>query len=165
MDRAVGFHAVIAQIGKVVDVDQHLRRGEPELQHRDQALAAGENLGVAAPVGEKRPGLFDRTWRFVAESSGVDGGPPCVLLSAPRLFTPVRRGFSVRLGIGHGDRERLRCRIRPRLLMRRPGALYRLPCHFEIVDDLGPGPDGGALPRLGGVLDQLEETRIAPTVT
>ena len=38
----------VAELGEPVQVDQHRRRGEPEVHRRDQALPARERLGVAA---------------------------------------------------------------------------------------------------------------------
>ena len=49
-DRAVLLDAVVAEPGQLVDVDEQLGRGEAELQHRDQALAAGQHLGLATAV-------------------------------------------------------------------------------------------------------------------
>jgi len=42
---AIGF-ANIGQAFQAVDIDQHGRRGQPELEHRDQAVAAGQHLGA-----------------------------------------------------------------------------------------------------------------------
>src|SRR5262250_3092187 len=48
---------------------------------------------------------------------------------------------------------------------RRPRAWHRLAGDLEIVDQLGPGPDGRALPGLRRVLDQLVQARVALAVT
>ena len=43
------------------DVDQVLERGEPQRQHRHEALAAGQQLGAVAELGERRDGLRARS--------------------------------------------------------------------------------------------------------
>ncbi len=71
--RTVRVYAVITQVGDLVDVDQHLWRGETELDHRDQALAPGQDLGFATAVGQERGSFLDRPGSLVAKSRGVDG--------------------------------------------------------------------------------------------
>ena len=58
-DRAVGLDAVVAEAGQVVDVDQELRCGEAQLQQRDEALPAGEDLRLTAPALEQGDGLVE----------------------------------------------------------------------------------------------------------
>src|SRR5205823_5785673 len=53
----------------------------------------------------------------------------------------------------------------PRLLVRRPRSWDGLAGDLEVVDELGPGPDGRALPGLRRVLDELVQARIALAVT
>ena len=65
---------------------------------------------------------------------------------------------------GYGDGQRVFLRVRPRLLVRRPRSWHRLAGDLEVVHQLGPGPDGGALARLWRVLDQLVQTWVAATV-
>ena len=48
-------------------VDQHLWRCEPKFQHRDQALASCQHLGLAASFVEEGDRLFEGAWGFVAE--------------------------------------------------------------------------------------------------
>ncbi len=57
-DRHVG--ALVADVGELGDpaeVDQHGRRGEPQLHQRQQRLAAGQVLGVLAVLGRQGKGL------------------------------------------------------------------------------------------------------------
>src|SRR5579864_3192766 len=77
---------------------------------------------------------------------------------------PRRRGLRLRFRVGDGHRERLVVRIRSRLLMRRPRSRDGLAGHLEVVDQLRPGPDGRALARFRGVLDQLVEPRVTAAV-
>jgi len=79
-----------------------------------------------------------------------------------RIVVAVRRK---RLGVGNGYRESLGCRIRSRLLMRRPRSLHWLAGCLEVVDDLRPGPDCWALAGLRGILDQFIQPWVTATVT
>jgi hypothetical protein len=86
--------------------------------------------------------------------------------SGLRLGLPAGLGLTRgRLWVGHGHGQGIGRGVGSRLLMGRPGALYRLPGDFEVVDDLRPRPDRGALTRLRGVLDQLVQAWIAPAMT
>lgn len=100
--------------------------------------------------------------------SGIERGR-CL---PPWVSSGLRPGFPGGLGltrrrlwVGHGHGEGFGRGVGSWLLMGRPGALDRLAGDFEVVDDLRPRPDRGALPRLGGVLDQLVQPWIAPAVT
>jgi hypothetical protein len=55
-DRAVGVDAVVGEPGQPVDVDEQVRVREAQLEHRHQALPAGEHLAVRA-AGEQRERL------------------------------------------------------------------------------------------------------------
>ena len=46
--------ANVREVGEAVDVDQMLRRRHPQFHQRDQALTAGQDLGVRAVPLEKR---------------------------------------------------------------------------------------------------------------
>jgi hypothetical protein len=67
VDAAVRVDPVVIQPGDGIDIDQQVRRGEPQLHHRDQALAARHHLGVVPAVAEQPHGLLDRAGRLVAE--------------------------------------------------------------------------------------------------
>src|SRR5208283_3553574 len=91
-----------------------------------------------------------------------------------RLVVGRRRGVPLRrrglrrpslLGrLGHGDRQRVLFRVRPRLLVRWPRPWHRLARDLQVVHQLGPGPHGGALPRLRCPLDQLVQAGITAAV-
>jgi hypothetical protein len=70
-----------------------------------------------------------------------------------------------RLRVGHSNGQGFGRRVGSWLLMGRPGALDRLAGDFQVLDDLRPRPDRGALARLGGMLDQLVQPWVAPAVT
>ena len=48
----------VGQVRDPSDVDQHRRVGESELHERQQRMAAGEQLGLVAVLGEQRDRLF-----------------------------------------------------------------------------------------------------------
>ena len=54
----------------LVDVDQALRTGEPEVQQRDEALSAGEHLGLVAVLGEQRERVLERGGDDIFEGAG-----------------------------------------------------------------------------------------------
>jgi hypothetical protein len=47
------------QIGDIVQVDQHRRLRQAEIHHRDQALPAGQGLGIVTMPGEEGQGFID----------------------------------------------------------------------------------------------------------
>ena len=51
----------VGELGNAIEIDQHRRRGEPEVHRRNQALAAGERLGVGAVLGQQRQRLVQRS--------------------------------------------------------------------------------------------------------
>ena len=60
-----------------VDVDERRRRGEgAELQHRDQALAAGQHLRLPVEPFEDPDSLLERVRREVLEAARVQETPP-----------------------------------------------------------------------------------------
>jgi hypothetical protein len=56
-----------AQLGDAAEVDEHRRGGEPQPQHRDQALPAGQDLGVVPAVAQRLHRLGDRRRLDVVE--------------------------------------------------------------------------------------------------
>ncbi len=71
------------QAGEVVEVDQVLGREEAGVHHRDQALPAGERLGVEAVLVEQGQGLLQPLGPVVARprhghgrSGPAAAGPP-----------------------------------------------------------------------------------------
>src|SRR4029453_4825768 len=72
-DRAV----VLAHVGQrrdAVHVDQRGRPAQAEVQQRHQALAASQDLGVAAVAGEQGDGFVDGRRRVVVETRRLHGG-------------------------------------------------------------------------------------------
>ena len=57
---AVGGNLDLAQIDKLAQIDQQRRLRQPERQHRDEALAACEQLGIAVARGKQRHRLGQR---------------------------------------------------------------------------------------------------------
>ena len=58
----------VGEVGEPVDVDDDARMGEPEVQHRDQALAAGQDLRLIPVVMEVREGFVERAGGEIVES-------------------------------------------------------------------------------------------------
>ncbi len=54
-----------------VHVHEHGRPRKPHVQHRDEALPAGEHLRLVAVLGEERNRLIDRAGPLVAERDGL----------------------------------------------------------------------------------------------
>ena len=75
-------------------------RREPELHHRDQALSAGEHLGVVAVRGEETERLVSVAGRWYSKLDGSIGG---LSLRRPRGVA-VQPTASIRLS--HGSAER-----------------------------------------------------------
>ena len=88
---AVGIGPVVVQARHVVDVDDQVRRGEPELHQRDQALAAGQHLRVVTAVVQQADRLVQR---------------PAVPRSGTGTGTWVLR---VSRGVSAGREGRIRC--------------------------------------------------------
>ena len=70
-EAAVGVLLVVVEAGQVVDVDEQLGAGEPELHQRHQALAAGQDLGLAVALLEQRDRLLEAAGHLVAEPGRV----------------------------------------------------------------------------------------------
>ena len=64
-------HADVPQLGKPTDVHERRRAGETEVHHRDQALPAGEELGVVAELGQQRHGLLGGSRTVIGERRGL----------------------------------------------------------------------------------------------
>ena len=56
-----------AELGDATDVDEVVEVREPQREHRDEALPAGEHLGAVAELGEQRDRLVDGLGRVVLE--------------------------------------------------------------------------------------------------
>ena len=64
---AVGGNPDLAQLRELAQIDQQRRLRQPERQHRHQALAAGERLGVAVARGEQLHGFGQRRRARIVE--------------------------------------------------------------------------------------------------
>ena len=72
--------ADVRQVGESADVDEHARLGEAQLHHRQQAVPAGEELGLVAVLADEADGLLGRSGADVVECCGDHWGPPLGLL-------------------------------------------------------------------------------------
>ena len=62
--------ADVRQVTDAADVDQHTWLGEAQLHQRQQAVPAGEELGVVTMFADETDGLFGRTGADVVEGGG-----------------------------------------------------------------------------------------------
>ena len=75
--------ADVGQLRDAGDVDEDGRGGEPQLHHRQQRMAAGDELGVVAVLGQRRERRLDR--RRAARTRTRRGS--CRRSRAPRAST------------------------------------------------------------------------------
>ena len=85
---AVG--ADVRQVGQPADVDQDGRPGQPQLHEGQQRVAAGQQFGVVAVLGQQRDGLVGRGRPPVVEAGRVHRGPPFAPLALVP-FVPFAR--------------------------------------------------------------------------
>ena len=91
--------AIPVAVFDLAQVDEQGRVGQPQPQHRDQALPAGEDLGVLV-CGQRRHGVRDRARRdvvelcrdhraspFVGSDGAADAAPPVLLVEVPPYDT------------------------------------------------------------------------------
>ena len=71
---AVGTDAF--EVADVGEVDQMLRRREPELHHRDQAMPAGQRPRLLAEIGKQGHCFADGLRTMVVEGTRYHGRPP-----------------------------------------------------------------------------------------
>ena len=85
--------ADVRQVAEATDVDQHGRLGEAELHHRQQAVAAGDELGLVAVLADEADRLLRRLGADVVECCRDHGLPPGVAaVDELRIgVTPTRR--------------------------------------------------------------------------
>ncbi len=57
----------VGEVAEPVDVDQGLRRGEPEAHRRQEALPAGEDLGVVAELRHESDRFIERVRHVIFE--------------------------------------------------------------------------------------------------
>ena len=71
---AVGADAL--EVADAAEVDEMGRRRQPQLHHRDEAVAAGERPGVLAEIGEQGDGFVDGFRAVVGECAWNHGFLP-----------------------------------------------------------------------------------------
>ena len=76
----VALLADVRQIGESSDVDQHARLRESQLHHRQQAVAAGDELGLVAVLADEADRFLGGLGADVVERCGDHRVPPGVLL-------------------------------------------------------------------------------------
>ena len=62
--------ADVRQIAQAADVDQHRRCGQAQLHERQQRVAAGQQLGVVAVLGQEGDRVVGRVGPDVVEQGG-----------------------------------------------------------------------------------------------
>jgi hypothetical protein len=83
----VGLLGDVPQLGDVVDVDQPLGPGEPQLHHRQQAVPAGDDAGLGAVAFEQFEHVADAGRADVVERGRyLHGDTP--LTDGPRGWSP-----------------------------------------------------------------------------
>ena len=71
------------QTRDLAQVDEQRWRGQPQLHQRQQRVAAGEQLGVLAAVGERPDRAIERVRRDVVELGGDHPAtPPCASIAS-----------------------------------------------------------------------------------
>jgi hypothetical protein len=89
-----------AQPVRPADVDQHRGRGQPQLHHRQQRVAAGQQLGVVAVLGQQADRFCGRAGRQVVERGGdhrAPSGSPSGLPGTGRSPAPAAAAASTAL--------------------------------------------------------------------
>jgi hypothetical protein len=87
----------VPQLGDVVDVDQPLGPGEPQLHHRQQAVPAGDDAGLGTVAFEQFEHVGDAGGADVVERSRyLHGGTP--FPRTPTLEPWWRRSLSPEVG-------------------------------------------------------------------
>ncbi len=75
-DEVVAVGADAFEVGDAGKIDQMGRRGEAELHHRDEAMAAGERPGVVAEIGKQRQRIGNGLRAVVGEGAWYHGFLP-----------------------------------------------------------------------------------------
>jgi hypothetical protein len=65
---------IVARMSCSVGIAEVLEPGEAQRQHRDQALAAGQDLGVVTVLAQQRHEIGDRLGRVVLERGRLHRG-------------------------------------------------------------------------------------------
>lgn len=67
-----------AQFGDAADVDEMVEPGQPQREHRDEALPTCEHLGIVAELGQQADRVVDRGRRVIVERCRFDLPHPLV---------------------------------------------------------------------------------------
>jgi hypothetical protein len=76
----------VVEVSQVVDIDEALGPGQPQLHHRQQAVAAGDEPGLGAVTIEQRQRVLDARGPLVLERRGCLHVVPlcCRFAAVPR---------------------------------------------------------------------------------
>jgi len=86
----------LLELGESGNVDDHLRLDQPQIEHRAERLAPGDDLGGVVCLGHQSKCRRQIAWAFVAEGSGFM--PPALSASrAARIASTTRKGVTGRL--------------------------------------------------------------------
>ena len=100
------------EAGDVAEVDEERRLGEPELDQRDEAVAAGQELGLAFAVLQDPQRLVQVGRTDVVELAGIIARPSSSLTAA-WLRPSTRTGTAVTVGpTTEPGRVRVRSEVR-----------------------------------------------------
>ena len=109
----VGLDADVAELAvQVVDVDQVLRRGQPELHHRQQAVAPCHQPGLRTQPLQQVERVVDARGALVLERCRhLHVGPPATTTCMPLSHGRERTvNADLRLSLGRASRRRSRAR-------------------------------------------------------
>jgi hypothetical protein len=73
--------ADVRQVAEAADVDEDGRLGQAQLHERQQAVAAGEELGLVPVLGDQRDRFVGRAGADVVELGRDHEGPPSAAAS------------------------------------------------------------------------------------
>ncbi len=97
--RAQAQHAIAADVGSSrneVEIDEMPRRGETKLHQRDEALAAGQKLGLVAQLAEHRYCFGIRFGPVIFERSRIHPAPTTAFLCGGLAYRRTVRAHKVR---------------------------------------------------------------------
>src|SRR6202011_551411 len=75
------------ELVELADVNKELRRRQPHVEAREQALPAGNRHGVAPVLRQDAIGMVEGPWPDVAEVASLHGEPGCNSGDMARLIT------------------------------------------------------------------------------
>jgi hypothetical protein len=84
-ERAVGIGGHDIESGDTTDVDQHTRSAQAQCQDGHEALTAGDDLGILAPLGECADHALDGVGSDIGERRGLHAGDLPVPVNASAI--------------------------------------------------------------------------------